>query len=334
MTRLSWTMLIATAAGLAVALWTIGSVGLGHLLAPALRIGVAGFAIYVLSTLVTLAALGAAWSSATTGDARPWHLFFWARTVREAANDLLPFSQLGGLVLGLRELIRGGVRPPSAYAATVVDLTTEIASQLVFVVTGLAVGGALLGSGGALYLGQATWLGLGVLLAVLAAVVLLQRPALALAGRLATRVFPAAGSALDAMGEELARFGNRSGAFLPPFLWNLAAWLLSAASAWLGLRLLGARLSFGEVLFLEAVISAIRSSAFLIPGALGVQEVGYVFLAPLIGLDRDTALAFALLKRGRDVTIGVPALVLLQLRLLTHKTSPAPRDRGSADRVR
>lgn len=316
MTRLSWTMLAATAAGLGVALWTIGWVGLDHLRAPIVRIGVAGFVAYLGSAVVVLVALGAAWATSASGRDRPWTLFAWARAVREAANDLLPFSQLGGLVLGLRELVRGGVRPASAYAATVVDLTTEMASQLVLVLAGLSMGGALLQAAEPGHLRQATWVGFGVLLAVLVAFVSLQRPALALAARLASRVVAASGPELDAARDELARFGERKAAFLPPFLWNMAAWLLSVGSAWLGLRLLGAALSLREVLALEALISVLRSGAFLIPGALGVQEAGYVLLAPLIGLDRDTALAFALLKRGRDVAIGVPTLLLLQMRMI------------------
>lgn len=324
MTRLSWTVLIATAVGLGVALWTIGWVGLDHLRASVVRVGLGGFLAYASSSIVVLGALGAAWATATPGRDRPWHLFVWARAVREAANDLLPFSQLGGLLLGLRELADGGVRPASAYAATVVDLTTETASQIVLVIAGLLLGEALLRPAGASHLRQAIWLGPAVLVAVLAALVLLQRPALALAARLAARVVPASVPELEAARDELAYFGRRPAAFLPPFLWNMAAWLLSVTMAWLGLHLLGASLSFGEVLALEALISVLRSSAFLIPGALGVQEVGYVLLGGVVGLDHDTALAFALLKRGRDLALGVPILLILQVRLLVQRhTSPA-----------
>ena len=38
---------------------------------------------------------------------------------------------------------------------------------------------------------------------------------------------------------------------------------------------------------LESLGQAIRGAAFAIPGALGVQEGGYLLLAPLVGLPRE-----------------------------------------------
>ena len=57
-----------------------------------------------------------------------------------------------------------------------------------------------------------------------------------------------------------------------------------------------------------------RSGAFLIPGALGAQEVGYAALAPLVGLPPEIALALSLLKRARELAIGVPVLLVWQWR--------------------
>jgi len=57
---------------------------------------------------------------------------------------------------------------------------------------------------------------------------------------------------------------------------------------------------------------AIRDTAFAIPGALGVQEGGYLLLAPLAGLHPDTALALSLAKRAREILLGVPGLLHLQ----------------------
>jgi hypothetical protein len=44
----------------------------------------------------------------------------------------------------------------------------------------------------------------------------------------------------------------------------------------------------------------------------GVQEGGYVLIGGLIGLSPELALALSLMKRGRDLVIGTPALVLWQ----------------------
>ena len=58
-------------------------------------------------------------------------------------------------------------------------------------------------------------------------------------------------------------------------------------------------------------LQAVRGAAFAIPGALGVQEGGYLLLAPLAGLHPDTALALSLAKRAREVLLGVPGLLHL-----------------------
>ena len=66
------------------------------------------------------------------------------------------------------------------------------------------------------------------------------------------------------------------------------------------------------MLAIEALVFAVRSIAFVVPGALGVQEGAYLLIAPLFGLDPQAAIALSLLKRARDVTIGLPALVAWQ----------------------
>jgi uncharacterized membrane protein YbhN (UPF0104 family) len=58
---------------------------------------------------------------------------------------------------------------------------------------------------------------------------------------------------------------------------------------------------------------AVRSVAFAVPGALGVQEGAYVVIGLLFGLSPQDALALSLLKRARDLVIGAPALVIWQV---------------------
>ena len=57
---------------------------------------------------------------------------------------------------------------------------------------------------------------------------------------------------------------------------------------------------------------SLRGVAFAVPNAVGVQEGAYVMLGSLFGLSPDMALALSLLKRGRDITIGVPVLLAWQ----------------------
>ena len=66
------------------------------------------------------------------------------------------------------------------------------------------------------------------------------------------------------------------------------------------------------VLALEAVLDAVVAVAFVVPGALGVQEAGYVGLGGLLGIPPDLALSVSLLRRAREIIWGVPILGLWQ----------------------
>ena len=51
---------------------------------------------------------------------------------------------------------------------------------------------------------------------------------------------------------------------------------------------------------------------FLVPAALGVQEGGYLVVGAWLGIPAEAALALAMIRRAREVAIGVPGLLLWQ----------------------
>ncbi len=71
-------------------------------------------------------------------------------------------------------------------------------------------------------------------------------------------------------------------------------------------------MSLAAILALEALVGAVRSAAFFAPMAIGVQEGAYALIGPLLGLPPDLALAISLLRRGRDVVVGLPVLIAWQ----------------------
>jgi putative membrane protein len=314
--RIRLSVLLATIIGLAIGLWAIGSVGLAALAHAALALGPGGFVLMCLCTLGLMTILGGAWWASMPGQPiGRLPLFAWARLAREGANDLLPFSQIGGLVVGARTLTSAGLPPARVYAAMIVDLSTEMASQLVFTLFGLIVLGSLLIDGNGLHrVTPLAWLGTGLTLGITIAFIVLQRPMLKLAVTLARRMLPGAQVSLDHVIAELDDIYSRRGAVAGAFLLNLAGWIVAGAIAALTLRLMGEPLPLWRVMALESLIFAIRGAAFLIPGAIGVQEAGYLLLAQALGLAPETAVALSLVKRARDAAIGLPALIAWQAR--------------------
>jgi putative membrane protein len=312
-----WALLLATVAGLIVAGWVIGSVGLTPIATAAASIGAGGFILFLLYSGLILGLLGFA-CLVLLPNVPPGHLplFIWARTTREGATDVLPFSQFGGLVVGARTLVAGGLPGPTVYAAMVADMTTEMAAQLLFTLFGIAMLGLYLLDGGG-GVSSAIWplalSGLAGAAAIMAAFACLQRPFIGLAGRLAERLVPGSHAIAEAVRRELNAIYRRPLRVCAGFLLNLLAWLASGAGAWIALRLMGVEISLAAVLTIESLIFTLRSVAFLVPGAIGLQEAAYVLLGPLFGLDPETAVALSLLKRARDIAIGLPALLLWQL---------------------
>jgi putative membrane protein len=121
--------------------------------------------------------------------------------------------------------------------------------------------------------------------------------------------FTASASALDAAVRALYR---RPSAVAAGAAWHLVSWTVGAGEVWLALRFLGHPVGIEQALLLESLGQAVRTAAFVVPGALGIQEGGYLVLGTALGLAPQTALALSLAKRVREVVLGVPGLIVWQ----------------------
>jgi len=101
-------------------------------------------------------------------------------------------------------------------------------------------------------------------------------------------------------------------------------WLAEGLDTLVILRLLRVDLSIQEVLSFEVVVVLLRSFAFMIPGALGVQDAGYVAFLSAFGVpDAATVgVAFVLVKRAKELFwIIVGYSLFLQRRVDTGESS-------------
>jgi putative membrane protein len=122
------------------------------------------------------------------------------------------------------------------------------------------------------------------------------------------------------------RFGLWGG-----FVLHLVCWIISAVEVWIALHLAGAPLGFATVVVIESLLYAIRTAAFAIPNAVGIQEGAYVLIGGAFGLTPDLALAVSLMKRARDLVIGLPALGIWQVvegGRLWRRSKTQPSGRG------
>jgi hypothetical protein len=119
---------LAALAGAALMAVLIAHFGVAAVIRSLGAIGWPGFAVVCFIHLGLIAVMGLAWGVLIPGT-RLWAPI-WARLVRDAGSELLPFSQVGGYVLGARAIALAGVFGVSAAASTIVDVTMELFGQL------------------------------------------------------------------------------------------------------------------------------------------------------------------------------------------------------------
>ena len=312
---MKWRLALFATLGIALALYLVLHVGWRDVVSSALAVGWGGFAALCLCSLAQFLLLGVAWYVLFPRTlARSLALWVRARMVRDSAAEALPLSQFGGMALGVRAAVLQGVAPPLAAASMILDVTTEMLAQIAYLAAGVAILAARVPhSGAAASLLRASLTGLA--LATIAGVLFIvaQRHGPRLAAWLSKSLLPAVVGRLAApTTAALAALYRSPGRIALSTGVHFSGWVFSAVPAWLAFHLVGARVDFTAVIAIESLVYAIRSAAVLIPNALGVQEAGYVLLAPLFGVNSELALAVSLVKRARDIGLGVPVLLIWQ----------------------
>ncbi|MHB8528126.1 MAG: lysylphosphatidylglycerol synthase domain-containing protein [Caulobacteraceae bacterium] len=307
-------ILAAMALGLALATAVAGYVGFGHVLVALARIGWRGLGALVAWSALPYCLLGTAWFLLLPGrPAKDLGVFIAARVIRDSTGELLPFTQVGGFAAGARAAVLLGLRPSTAVASTVVDVTTELIAQLGFTALGLAMLAARLGSATrhSAILGAGV-VGLGLTAAAAALFILFQKRGTPLLARFAGRFAPGVALRVDDLGAAVNALYEPPLRLAAATSCHFAAWLASAAGVWLALRLAGSSIGLGDMLAIESLVYAVRSAAFVAPMAAGIQEATYAIIGPIFGLPAEMSLAVSLIKRARDLAIGLPALALWQ----------------------
>jgi len=275
------------------------------------HVGWLGFAAVVGSGLILTACL-ASGLYPLLGDKASAGLVLAVRQVRDSAGDILPFTQIGGIALGMRVMALGGIAAPRAVAAGMVDVTTELMAQSLFILAGIMLAAPAIQSDPRLapYLG---WLTAAALLFAAGIIVFafLQLAGSRVAEKLlGTRSFGGHTASFRDAIHSLYR--QRTRVMLSVGL-HLVGWCASGLWLWVVLRVLGTPLSLSSAIAIQSLLEALRSVTVFVPAAVGIQEAGYAALVPLFGLSAETGVAVSVLRRARDIAVGIPVLLGWQL---------------------
>jgi putative membrane protein len=197
----------------------------------------------------------------------------------------------------------------------VVDTTVGVATQLLFVLAGVALLLMRSTEPGAITIAAGVSIAAGILSGLTAAFVFVQRRGLfAGLAKFARRLVPeksfaVIGSASTIDDAVMAAYSDRS-TILRSSLLRLVGWVIGAGEVWLVMLSLGHPIGIVDAFILESLTSGVRAAAFMVPGALGALEVSFVLFGAVFGLPADMALAISLSKRVRELALGVPGLLV------------------------
>lgn len=298
-------------AGVAVITGLVIYYGVGDVARALGSVRYENFALYIAAQLGITLGLGLCWRMLLRSRRRGnYWLCVWGRLVRDATGEFLPFSQVGGYVLGARVITLHGVDPADAAASTLADITTEFLAELMFIGVGLSITAHLAPHSELLVpvavgLCLAVFMGFGLIMAQQGGGTIFRKLALRIAGSVASAAADRLQTSLDEI------YGRRKRLFLAS-LYHLFCWFGTATASYVGFHALGVPLPFTSAIAIEAMLHAIMALAFFIPGRVGIQEASYALLGTIFGIPPEIALSLSLLRRARDFVIAVPVLLFWQ----------------------
>ena len=304
-------LLIGLALAVGVALWC----GLADVAGALAQAGWLGLLAVSAFHLVPKALCGAAWWTLLprgSGGGLAGAIGF--RWLRDAANDMLSVVPAAGELAAIRAMALRGIPARLGAASTIIDLTVEMAAQCGFIALVLALLVVVRPDAGVIVPAA---VGLAIMASLLGGLVVAQRlGAFRLVDRVVTALSRDLGTALalqlDGLQATIRALYAARRRLAGAFALHLSAWVIGVGEGWIGLTMMGVSVGWLDVVMLETCAFILRSAGFMLPGAIGIQEGGYVLLAPLIGIPADAALALSLLKRGREIVLGVPGCVAWQ----------------------
>jgi uncharacterized protein (TIRG00374 family) len=262
------------------------------------------------------------------------HIPFWRvfaiRTAGEVVNMTTPAGYSGGEPLKAYLLKRRNVPMVDGITSVVIAKTTMTVAEVLFILLGIGLGMWLLGgsdSSGRTIVGAL--FGVGLLAFGIAAFVFVQRQGLFTCSLqflrrigLKIRYLEAREEKLRSLDHTILNFyRHHRPAFCASTGLFFLGWMAEALEVYVIIYYLGGPAIALSAISIGALSVFIKGGTFFIPGSLGAQDGGNLFLLNVFGYSDIAGITFALLRRFRELAwIGIGLLCLALLRGRISKT--------------
>jgi len=240
------------------------------------------------------------------------------RLAGESVNVLTPTAYLGGEPVKAMLLVKRGITAASSTVSVVVAKTALTVGQIVFVLLGIMLTLErfdIVRDGDVLFV--ALCVGGAAFVALL--VRWQQRGLFVKLARVGERFglrgarFQRFASVAPEIDHELGGYyRTRGGDFAATTGLHFLGWLLGTVEVKVFADLLQYPISWRDAFIIESISQPLTLGSALIPGAIGVREVGGVAIFEMLGLDQSVGLAVWLLRRVREAVFsGIGLLYLM-----------------------
>jgi putative membrane protein len=245
----------------------------------------------------------------------PYLALYKIRWIGDSVSSMLPVAQVGGEIVRVRLAAARGVPTPIAAASVLVGMTVSLVTQIVFTLSGMMVLTFESGTHNVLW---PTITATFVFLCAIAGFFAVQHYGIfRMIGAIIAHLvkgkewqgLAARGATLDQAVRDLYKERRR---VLMCCVWTMMVWMTGAIEVFISFKALGLQGGYGDAYALESMSQFLRSAAFLVPGALGVQEGGYVVVGGMLGYSPADCMALALIRRVRELAFGVPGVLAWQ----------------------
>ncbi len=290
--------------GLALFAWFVQRAGVGEIARAFTNLGwLAPVVLLPFGLVYLLDTLG--WRFAFGDEGAPGVGFGTLARIRwagESINTVLPSAYIGGEAVKVQLLHKRGVPRVHGASSVVAGKTAQVVAQVIFIAAGAVAGAAILPSESP---ARAGMLAITALAAVIVALLIwLQQRGMfrTLSAILPVRALTKRTESLQRLDERIFEFYRKDRFhFLLSTAAYFAGWIADTLEILLVSHLLGMPIDFSQALAVEAFISVAKALGIFVPGALGVQEGGIVFLCYLFGLPAALGVSYAIIRRGREV---------------------------------
>ncbi len=327
-----WGKLLALSLGLFLFLWILRQVGFEETFAQVRKVGWSFPFLLLPSGVMALFFSIAWWLTLRPGVSLAQT--FLTRAAGEAVNLITPMAYMGGEPLKASLLHRLGIPLTDGLASVVVTKTMTTLGYCLFIFLGLAsalprtqeFNSALLGGLGA---------GLFLALSVLVLYYGQTRGMFSLLHRLIYRLgargeaWMAKRERVEVLDGKIATLYRTRRPLVGCLLFSLLGWLTSAVEAYVFLWAMGSRVDVSTAMMIQALLLGVKAATFFIPANLGAQEGGTVLIFLGLGISAETATAFSLLRRAREITWVTIGLLVLTRTGWPAFVGQAEGERGS-----